>query len=218
MKIPPDAFVILSVGTVCHWHKRMDHVIREAAQVPNAWLVIVGQESPDSPAIRELGRRLMGNRVVFASMPHDELPGVYAAADVFVLGSLFETFGIVYIEAVAAGLPVFCTNHPNQRDIVKEGIFVDMRKPGALARALMSRSLDELRTIGLRGREIAIAHYDPNKLKKSYLAAYAHIAQTPSRLPDASALQRWQLRAGGSIRRIRELLSSLQAGIGDSSR
>ena len=148
--IPPEALVVISVGTICYWHKRMDYVIREVAAVPDAWLVVVGQESADSPAIKTLGRELMGGRIVFATMPHDELPQAYAAADVFALGSLFETFGIVYIEAMAMGLPVICTDHPNQRAIVKEGMFIDMRRDGALADVL--RKTDS-RAVGKPRRE-----------------------------------------------------------------
>lgn len=213
MKIPRDAFVVVSVGTICYWHKRMDHVIREVARVPDAWLVIAGQESPDSPAIRELGQRSMGDRIVFTSVPHQELPELYAAADAFVLGSLFETFGIVYIEAMAAGLPVFCTNHPNQRSIVKEGIFVDMREAGALTRALQSRGRDELRSIGRRGREIAIEHYDLAKLKQGYLDAYRRIGRSPSTLPAFGFVQQWQARAVSTMRRVRESLASFRAGM-----
>jgi len=217
MNIPSDAFVALSVGTICHWHKRMDHVIREVAQVPGAWLVIVGQESPDSSAIRELGHTIMRDRIIFTSMPHDELPAIYAAADVFVLGSLFETFGIVYIEAMAAGLPVFCTNHPNQRSIVQEGVFVDMRKLGALANALRKRRPDELRALALKGRQIAVARYELRELKQAYLHAYERMARSTVELPAFSTLQRWRARTSSSTRRVRELLASARARIGPSS-
>lgn len=216
MNIPSDAFVALSVGTICHWHKRMDHVIREVAQVPDAWLVIVGQESPDSAAIREMGHTLMRDRIVFTSMPHDELPAVYAAADVFVLGSLFETFGIVYIEAMAAGLPVFCTNHPNQRSIVQEGVFVDMRKPGALSTALRNRRPTELRALGQKGREIAVAQYDLRALEQAYLHAYERIARSTVKLPAYGMLQSWRARTSSSKRRIREWLASFRARIDPS--
>lgn len=181
--IPEEAFVVISVGTICYWHKRMDHVIEEVSRVPGAWLVIAGQEGPDTPAIKDLGRRLMGERVVFCTVPHDQLPEAYAAADVFTLGSLFETFGIVYIEAMAMGLPVICTAHPNQRSIVKEGIFVDMSRRGQLTRALTETPRERLRELGRRGVELAREHYDLHKLKKQYLLWYQRIADTRVTVP-----------------------------------
>lgn len=181
--IPPEALVIISVGTICYWHKRMDYVIREVAALDNAWLLIAGQENRDSVEIKLLGRELMGERVIFTTLGHDELPQAYAAADVFTLGSLFETFGIVYIEAMASGLPVICTNHVNQRSIVQEGIFIDMSKPGALAAALRGSNRETLARIGAKGREIAVANYDLKMLKERYLTKYREIAATAAQLP-----------------------------------
>jgi len=111
----------------------------------------------------------------------------YAAADVFVLGSLFETFGIVYIEAMAMGLPVVCTDHPNQRSIVREGIFVDMGIEGALHRALMETPRHDLVALGNRGIEIATQNYDWVKLKGLYLSNYKRMADAPAVLPKYSA-------------------------------
>jgi len=182
-RIPKDAFVVISVGTICHWHKRMDYVIEEVAALKDAYLIIVGQESWDTPKIKELGRRLMGDRIIFTTLMHDELPKAYAAANVFVLGSLFETFGIVYIEAMAMGLPVISTNHANQQSIIKEGIFIDMKMPGALANTLRNTEHDELAEIGKRGREIAIKHYDLIVLKQHYLQRYKTIASIEVTLP-----------------------------------
>lgn len=184
--IPEDAFVVISVGTIGYWHKRMDYVIKEVAPLQDMYLIIVGQESGDTPAIKELGRNLMGDRVVFTKLPHDELPKAYAAADVFVLGSLFETFGIVYIEAMAMDLPVICTNHVNQRSIIKEGIFIDMSKPGALTNALQKTNRDTLARIGKRGREIAAQHYDLVVLKQRYIERYQSIASAQVSLPKYS--------------------------------
>jgi len=180
--IPQDALVVISVGTIGYWHKRMDYVIKEVAQLKDVYLLIVGQACGDTPEIKTLGQRLMGDRVIFTTLPHNDLPKAYAAADVFVLGSLFETFGIVYIEAMAMGLPVICTNHPNQRSIVKEGIFIDMKKPGTLAEALRKTDRATLAAIGERGRQIAIERYDLSVLKKQYLERYQLIASTESTL------------------------------------
>jgi glycosyltransferase involved in cell wall biosynthesis len=212
--IPEDAFVVISVGTVCYWHKRMDYVIREVATHPNAHLVIVGQESADTPAIKALGEQLLPGRVTFTKMAHDRLPEAYAAADVFVLGSLFETFGIVYIEAMAMGVPVIATNHPNQRAIIEQGIFVDMAKPGALAAALRDTTPEQLRELGLRGREVAVREYDLEKLRQRYVEHYTAIAAAPARLPRYSFAKQVSANVRNSLKRATNLLKAIPAAIG----
>jgi glycosyltransferase involved in cell wall biosynthesis len=201
--IPPEAFVVISVGSICYWHKRMDYVIREVAAVPGAWLVIVGQPTADAPAIRQLGEQLMGGRIVFDTLPHDELPQAYAAADVFALGSLAETFGIVYIEAMAMGLPVVCTDHPNQRQIVQEGRFIDMRRPGALRAVLSDTPRDEWPALGLRGRQIALREYDFNVLKRRYVDRLTLLARQEVLLPRRTIGQRIGRHLVNSWRRAR---------------
>jgi glycosyltransferase involved in cell wall biosynthesis len=204
--IPADARVVISVGTVCYWHKRMDYVIREVAQVEGAYLVIVGQECADTPAIKELGRSLMGNRIVFDRLEHHDLPRAYRAADVFVLGSLFETFGIVYVEAMAMGLPVFCTDHPNQRSIVKDGVFVDMSRGGELAGALRRADRQELARLASLGRKRAAEQYDIARLRSSYLDLYRRIMGLPSSLPTYSVRSRVSANIRNALRPIAGML------------
>lgn len=180
--IPADAFVVLSVGTICYWHKRMDYVIKEVAQVPDAYLVIVGQECPDTDEIVTLGKSLMKDRIVFTKMNHDDLPQAYAAADVFVLGSLFETFGIVYIEAMAMGLPVICTDHPNQKQLVKEGVFLNLKKAGELTETLKPDKRKGYWALRARGPEIVAAHYSLGALKTRYIDEYVRIAKAELKL------------------------------------
>ncbi len=199
--IPADARLVLSVGSICYWHKRMDHVIREVAALPGTWLAIVGQETADTPAIQALGRELMGERIVFTKMAHADLPQAYAAADVFVLGSLFETFGIVYIEAMAMGLPVVCTQHDNQRQLVQHGVFIDMKQPGALTAALRDTPPAVLAEMGRRGREVVARHYDLQVLRQRYLDEYARIAAAPSSLPTHTLGRQVQAHARNALRR-----------------
>ncbi|OQA52015.1 MAG: D-inositol 3-phosphate glycosyltransferase [Candidatus Omnitrophica bacterium ADurb.Bin292] len=135
--IPQDALMILSVGKICYWHKRTDYLINEVSKIKGAYLVIAGQESPDSPAIKDLGRKLLGDRAVFLQLSHSDLAQLYKAADIFALASLNETFGIVYIEAMAMGLPVIASAHPNIRQILKNQIFINMAKKGNLEKTVV---------------------------------------------------------------------------------
>lgn len=204
--IPEEAFVVISVGTICYWHKRMDYVIQEVAPLNDVYLVIVGQESGDMPAIKTLGQRLMNGRIIFTKLPHDELPKAYAAADVFVLGSLFETFGIVYIEAMAMGLPVICTNHINQRSIVKEGLFIDMKKLGALTQVLRDTDRATLAALGKRGPEIVREHYDLEVLKQQYIERYQVIASSKVTLPKYTFKKKIVSNLKNAMQQVRQLM------------
>lgn len=75
--------------------------------------VVVG-DGPSAPMLRDRFRQavFLGNR------DHDELPAIYAEADVFVFPSRTDTFGLVLIEALASGLPVAAFPVPGPLDVL----------------------------------------------------------------------------------------------------
>lgn len=71
------------------------------------------------PGERKLIPELPGLRLL-GQIAGAEMAGIYASCDVFVLPSIFEGFGLVILEALAAGLPVISTPHTGAIDAVSE--------------------------------------------------------------------------------------------------
>jgi glycosyltransferase involved in cell wall biosynthesis len=85
-------------------------------------LMIVG-DGPTRDAVDTQVRRLgLGSRVQLAGrLDGADLVGAYDRADLFVMTSLVDSFGIVLIEAMARALPVIAPNIPGVRDVVLDG-------------------------------------------------------------------------------------------------
>jgi phosphatidylinositol alpha-mannosyltransferase len=127
---------------------------------PDVLLVVAG-DGADRGAVRELPVDPRARVVMLGSVPHDELPHYHAASEVFCAPATGrESFGIVLVEAMAAGLPVVASDIPGYREVVRdgvEGILVTPRNPDVLA-AAVGRLLDDPGTakrLGAAGRERA---------------------------------------------------------------
>ena len=126
---------MLSVGWIAHQHKRMDYVIDEIARLPKPrpFVQLLGAMDERSTEIVELGNRLLGPGGFSArSVSYTEVGDYYRAADCFVLASLQEGFGRVYLEAQMHGLPVIAHRHPVMEFVLGEhGTLADLNEAGA---------------------------------------------------------------------------------------
>jgi phosphatidylinositol alpha-1,6-mannosyltransferase len=119
--------------------------VRDA--VPTAHLV-VGGHGPDGGLLRARADVLGIARAVtwLGRVPDEWLPDLYAAADVFALparneGADVEGFGLVFLEAGAAGLPVVAGREGGVPDAVldgRTGVLVDPRDPADIAGAIVA--------------------------------------------------------------------------------
>ena len=130
--------------------------------LPDTFLVVAG-DGRDRDALDQLSDEVRRRVVRLGTVPHDDLPRYHAAADVFVAAATGqESFGIVLVEAMAAGVPVVATDIPGYREVVRdglEGLLVPPGDPPALAAALV-RILEEpdlASTLAAAGRERARA-------------------------------------------------------------
>jgi len=91
--------------------------------MPDAGLLLVGY-GPEEAHLKELASALHVDDVHFTGHVHlQDLPGYYACADVFVLPSWGEPWGLVINEAMAAGLPVIATDQVGASvDLIRDGV------------------------------------------------------------------------------------------------
>lgn len=140
LNLPPDRPVVLSVGWIASQHKRMDYLIEEIARLPEPrpYLQLLGAMDENSAEVIALGNRLLGqDNFGTASVPYERVAEYYRAADVFVLASLREGFGRVYLEAMMHGLPVIGHRHPVIEYVIgDQGLIADLDKPSGLTNAL----------------------------------------------------------------------------------
>ncbi|HEX8523538.1 MAG TPA: glycosyltransferase [Tepidisphaeraceae bacterium] len=122
-----DRPIILFLSRL-HPKKGLDQLIPAFARasLPHPILVIAGPSSPDYQ--RQLEQQIrdlhLGNRVVFTGMLRGrERIEAFVAADLFVLPSRQENFGIVVVEAAAAGCPLLISDQVNiHREVASAGV------------------------------------------------------------------------------------------------
>jgi len=145
--LPTDRPVVLFVGRIQPL-KGPDVAIRSLAAMSrrDAMLVIVGGASGVDGdhemrrAVTLAGELGVADRVLFVEpKPHHLLSSYYRAADVVVVPSRSESFGLVALEAAACGIPVVATAVGGLLNVVHDGVtghLVDGRDPARFARAL----------------------------------------------------------------------------------
>jgi glycosyltransferase involved in cell wall biosynthesis len=146
----PGAVVdLLAVGSLVP-RKGYDILVAALAKIPDlAWrLIIAGDRERSSETARrldaEIARLGLAERVTFAgAVAPQRLMQLYAAADLFVLPSRFEGYGMAYAEAIAHGVPVVGTQAGAIPDTVPAGAGVLVPPDDVEALAAILRRLIE---------------------------------------------------------------------------
>jgi glycosyltransferase involved in cell wall biosynthesis len=176
MAIPQDARVVLTVARLDpeERYKGCDAVLRTMPALSRALgsihYVIVGL-GDDQHRLRALARQLdVEDCVHFAGfVGGPELPGYYAAADVFAMPSRGEGFGIVFLESMACGTPVLGGNRDGTTDALDDGrlgMLVDPCDDDAVASGLQAM-------LEHKGADV---WFQPTRLREACLARHGRPA------------------------------------------
>jgi len=152
---------VLSLGRI-NWKKGLDRLVSAMAYVPDAELVIAGNDEENyQPRLEAMVRDLhLSTRVRFLGPVHDaEKWQLIRSATLFILPSYSENFGIAALEAMACGCPVVVTSEVGLANAIGDagaGIVVD-GEPKQLGTAISTLMSDpvRLRRMGEAGKKLA---------------------------------------------------------------
>ena len=116
--LPIGVPIVLMVSAFIETKRVLDG-IRAVAPLDGVHLVVAG-DGPLRSEVDALAAELLPDRFTRLTVSADRMPGLYACADTFLHMSLFESFGNVYVEAMASGLPIVAHDTPRLRWIVGE--------------------------------------------------------------------------------------------------
>lgn len=170
-KANSDNFVILTVAAL-HPRKGLDTLIKSFTKTgeafPKAKLIITG-EGPQRPTLEKLIKKLsLDNKVVLTGQ-QENIPYLMKSADMFVLPSDKEAFGLVLLEAMTTGLPIIASNVGGIPDIIKNnknGILVN---PGN-ADELSEKMIKLITNKALREKLAYVGHHDVKEFDAEIMA------------------------------------------------
>ena len=131
---------------------------RLARERPDVQLIVVG-DGPERDAVGTVPAAIRSRVRMLGAVPHADLPSIHAACDLYLGPSIGgESFGIVLVEAMAAGLPIVASDIAGYDEVVQDGVQGTLVPPGdprAVAEAV-AEILDDPVTaarMGAAGRE-----------------------------------------------------------------
>ncbi len=123
--------VVLTVSALSRY-KNVDKVASALSSLPYSWLLIGDGEERD--VIEDQLSTFASDFRWIKELDQSEIGAYYQSADIFCfVPDSHESFGMVYLEAMASGLPIVATDDKIRRDLIGEtGIYVDPYDPDSI--------------------------------------------------------------------------------------
>ncbi len=153
-----DKFVFFTLCGLTD-QKGIDHLLQAIAQwnpSPDRFEFRIGGDGPMRTAYQSLAQQLgVADRVHWlGAVSREDAPQLFRDCHVYVMPSRHETFGVVFVEAIATGKPVIATRCGGPESIVNDinGVLVDVGDVSGLAAAMqaMARNWDQFSLLAIR--------------------------------------------------------------------
>ncbi|HVW68168.1 MAG TPA: glycosyltransferase [Steroidobacteraceae bacterium] len=170
--LPSGAFVMVSAGRLVA-RKATSQLIELLRAVPDAFLMLIG-DGPEAEALQRQAHELgVHDRLrMLGFVPEERKYRALAAADLFVSTSQHEGFGLVFLEAMAFGLPIVCYNRGGQTDFLTTphtGHVVPLNDfTGFTAAVIELRTSPERRELIRRHSRTLVERYFIDRCAESY--------------------------------------------------
>lgn len=145
-------------------------------------LVIIGDGQNRSDLEDRIGQLGLGDHVMLTGeVERDEVYAALHAFDMFVMPSLWEGFCNAAVEAMAAGLPIVCSDISTLREVVGDtALYADPKDPSDMARAMTELLVMDSSTRnqwGEKARERATERFTIERTAEKYVEAYHEVAE-----------------------------------------
>lgn len=144
----PTTLNIGFLGGLGNNNKGLDLLLKSAARIDSMnYRLHIGGDGVLMKDYRDMAKELgiSDNCIFYGTISPEKIPFFYSQLDFFILASRYETFGVVLIEAMAAGIPVIATKCGGPEGIVtpETGLLIEKENIDALVKAIktMSESL-----------------------------------------------------------------------------
>jgi glycosyltransferase involved in cell wall biosynthesis len=149
----------LAVGRFSRLHKGFDLLIeafRIFAEKNQEWTLDIVGEGTEEPIYRKLIKKYQLENRIHIHPFTNHIQEYYSAAQVYVLSSRWEGFGLVLIEAMAHGLPVISSNLPTSLEIMGDfGMFFSVGDVNGMARQMLQATKMEWQEKSKQALQIA---------------------------------------------------------------
>jgi len=162
--------------------KRVTDVIRILARVRQeipAKLLMVG-DGVERPTAHHLAQELSIEKEVFFLSRQDDIPSLMQVADLFLLPSEQESFGLAALEAMSCGVPVIASRVGGLPEVIEDGVSGILRPVGdveGMAREALRVLTDESyhRHLAQAARQRVLDHFDAPRIVPQYEALYGEL-------------------------------------------